>query len=414
MKPAQLVPCLLATILPVGLLAAADWPAYRGAHQDGISPETISKKWGENGPAVIWKAALGPSFSSFAVGGGRAYSFTQRQVDGEDREVAVAFDIKDGKEIWAAPLGKPTYDTQGGDGPRSTPALDGGKVYYLGANQMLTCLNATDGKTVWQHDLVNEYGGRVIKWKSAASPVIDGDLLFVNGGGAGQALLAFEKKTGTVAWKAEDDLPTHSTPVPVTIQGVRQIVFRTQSGLVSVVPTTGKVLWRYAFPYNTSAGTSPVIWNDMVYISSGYGVGAGAVQLTKTDSGFEVKELWRRKGELQTHWTTPVCKDGYLYGIFGHNERGTAPLECVELATGKEMWSEPGFGSGGATILAGEDVLAQCDRGPLVLVEASPKAYHELARAQVYGGQCWTMPVVSDGKMYARNSREAYCLDVKP
>ena len=404
----------LAASLLSASLHAADWPAYRGAHQDGISSEKININWGTNGPTVLWKAELGPSFSSFAVGGGRAFSFTQRKVDGEDREVAVAFDVKDGKELWAMPLGRATYDPQGGDGPRSTPALDGGRVYYLGAYQVLSCLDAKSGKVIWQHDLVKEYEGRIIKWKSAASPVIDGDLLFVNGGGTNQALLAFNKQTGDVAWKVESDLPTHSTPVPVTILGVRQIIFKTQPGLVSVAPATGAVLWRYAFPYKTSSGTTPVVWRDMVYCSSGYGVGAAVVRLSKSDSGFAVTELWRRKGELLTHWTTPVCQDGYLYGIYGHNERGTAPLKCVEMAAGREMWSEPGFGSGGATILVGGNVLVQSDRGPLVLAEASPKAYHELARAQVFGGQCWTAPAVSDGRMYARNSREAYCLDVKP
>ena len=112
------------------------------------------------------------------------------------------------------------------------------------------------------------------------------------------------------------------------------------------------------------------------------------------------------------HWTTPVCKDGYLYGIYGRGQEKGAPLKCVDIATGKEMWSQPGFGGGGATILVGGNVLAQCDRGPLVLVDAKPDAYHELARAEIYGGQCWTMPVVSNGHIFARNTKEGFCLDV--
>src|SRR5205823_6491050 len=121
----------------------------------------------------------------------------------------------------------------------------------------------------------------------------------------------------------------------------------------------------------------------VVYCSAGYGVGSGACRISKSGNDFKAAELWRREGDLMNHWTTPVCKDGYLYGIYGFKDFGKAPLKCVEIATGKEVWSQPGFGSGGGTILVGDCVLVQSDRGPLILVEASPKGYHELARAQI-------------------------------
>lgn len=394
---------------------AADWPQYRGANNDGSSPEKIKTAWPKEGPPVVWKAPLGVSFGSFAVIGDRAYCFAQRSVEGEDREVAFAMDARTGKELWAVPLGKATYDKQGGDGPRSTPTVDGQRVYFLGAYQILTCLDTETGKQVWQHDLVKEFGGKILKWNNAASPVQEGNLIFVNAGGAGEALIAFNKADGTVAWKGEDDMPTHSSPVPATIHGVRQVIFFTQKGLVSVVPQTGKVLWRQAFPFNVSTASSPIVSGDIVYCSAAYDVGAGAYRIAKNGDEFTSSELWRKKGELMNHWTSPVCKDGYVYGIYGRGSVNEAPLKCIELATGKEMWSQPNFGGGGATVLIGGDkILAQCSRGPLVLVDAKPDAYHELARAEVYAGQCWTMPVVSNGKIYARTSKDGFCLDVAP
>ena len=393
---------------------AADWPQYRGPNNDGSTPEKIQTKWPTEGPRVIWKAALGPSFGSFAVSGNRAYCFIQRKVDGEDREVAIALDDKTGNELWAVPLGKATYDRQGGDGPRSTPLVDGDRVYFLGAYQILTCLNAADGKVVWQHDLVKEHGGKILKWNNAASPITDGKLIFVNAGGEGQALLAFDKKDGKLVWKGESDAPTHASPVLAKIHGVQQVIFFTQKGLVAVTPADGKVLWRHSYPFKTSTASSPIVSDDIVYCSASYDVGAGAVRVTKKGDQFSATELWRKPGQLPNHWTTPVCKDGYLYGIFGHGKSAEAPLKCIEIATGKEMWSQPSFGGGGATVLVGDNVLAQTDRGPLVLVEANPKAYKELARAQIYGGQCWTMAVVSDGKIYGRNTKEGFCLDVSP
>src|SRR6185295_17038600 len=138
-------------------------------------------------------------FGSFVVGGGKAFAFVQRKVEEKDKEMAVALDVNSGKELWAVPLGdEPIYDRQGGDGPRSTPAVDGKRVYFLGAYQVLTCLDTDTGKQIWRHDLVKEFGGTIIKWKNAASPILDDNLIFVNPGGPGQALLAFDKSDGKV------------------------------------------------------------------------------------------------------------------------------------------------------------------------------------------------------------------------
>lgn len=395
-------------------LFAADWTQYRGPNHDGSSSEKILKTWPSEGPRVVWKAPLGDSFGSFAVGGGRAFCFIQRPANGQDKEVAVALDANNGKEVWAVPLGEPTYDNQGGDGPRSTPTIDGNSVYFLGANLKLSCLDAPTGKIKWQHDLVKEFNGKVIQWKNAASPILDGGLIFVNSGGKDQAFLAFNKTDGKLVWKTGDQVPTHASPTPATILGVRQIIFFTHEGLTSLEAKTGKELWRYPFPFNVSTASSPIVYEDMVYCSAGYNVGAGVVRISKDGNNFHASELWRRKSELMNHWTTPVCKDGYLYGIFGFKDFGRAPLKCVELATGKEVWSQPGFGSGGGTILVDNCVLAQSDRGPLILIEATPKSYHELARAQIYAGKCWTMPIISNGKVFVRNTKEGFCLDVSP
>lgn len=401
---------LLLLLCFVCSLRAADWPQYRGPNHDGSTPEKISATWPQEGPKQIWKAPLGDSFGSFAIGGGKAFCFIQRN----DQQTAIALDAKTGKELWAVPLGKAVYDNQGGDGPRSTPTVDGNYVYFLGAHQILSCLDAASGKKIWEHDLVRENNGIVIQWYHAASPVMDGNLIFVNAGGAGQAFLAFDKKTGKVAWKTGSDRPTHASPVPATILGVRQVIFFTQSGLVSCDVKTGKELWRHPFPYRTSTASDPIVWKDIVYCSAGYGVGAGACKISKGANGsFTATELWRQQGGLMNHWTTPVCKDGYLYGIYGFKDFGKAPLKCVEISTGKEVWSQAGFGSGGGTILVGDKhVLVQGDKGPLVLVESTPSGYHEAARCQPLGGKCWTMAVVSDGKIFARNQKEGVCLDV--
>jgi outer membrane protein assembly factor BamB len=403
-------------------LNAADWPQYRGPQGNGVAAETISAQLPKGGPKQLWEVQTPGGFSSFAVQGGKAYTLVLRDQQGAERETLVAYDANSGKELWSSSLGAVktgnggqdgTPDNKGGDGPRSTPAVRDGKVYVNSAKLVLSCFDANSGKLLWQNDLVKDYAGRIINWDNAASPVIDGNLVFVAGGGKGQSLLAFDKETGKLAWKGEDDQMTHATPVAASIHGQRQIIFFTQSGLVSVVPESGKVLWRQPFKYNVSTAASPVVADDIVYCAAGYGVGAGAYKISKQGNEFKSTQLWRSEGNepVANHWSTPVYKDGHLYGMFSFKKYGTGPLKCVELATGKVKWTEPNFGAGNV-ILAGNTVIALADNGELVVVAANPEKYTELSRSKVVDGKCWSTPALANGKIYIRSTKEGACLDL--
>ncbi len=402
-------------------LSAEDWPQYRGPVGNGTSPEAISP-WADSGPKQLWKTPLSEGFSSVSVADGRAFTLVARQLEGANREVCVAMDVKTGKELWATPLGIAKYDgggdsgtpeNKGGDGPRSTPSVDGDRVYVLDNRLVLSCLDATNGKLIWKKDIIKEHDGKLISWQNAASPLIDGDLVFAMGGGAGQSLLGINKADGKTVWKKEDDKITHATPVAATILGTRQVIFFTQAGLVSIAPKTGEVLWRYKFPYNVSTAASPVVWNDIVYCSAGYNVGSGAVKITKNASGFSADEIWRTKGNgVANHWSTPVCHDGFLYGIFGFKQYGSCPLKCVEIATGKEMWSEAGFGAGNV-ILVGQRLVVLGDKGQVVLVDPNSKGYKEVARYQAVSGKCWSTPTFSNGNLFVRSTKEGACFQVE-
>ena len=399
---------------------ASDWPQYRGPQASGATPDKIPGTWPESGPPQLWKTPLNSGFSSFAVAGERAYTLVTRAIDGANRETCVALDVNTGQEVWAVPVAIAKYDgggdsgapgNNGGDGPRSTPAADATRAYVLSSALVLTCLDAQDGRVVWSKDLVKEHGARNISWQNAASPLIDGNLIFICAGGDGQSLLCFHKGTGGLVWKGQSDRMTHASPIAATILGHRQVIFFTQSGLVSVVPGTGQVLWRYAFPYRTSTAASPVVGGDMVFCSAGYGVGAGAVRITQDGSQFKATELWRKPNQLMNHWSTSVYKDGHLYGLFGFKQWEQVPLKCIELATGQEKWSHDGYGQGGV-ILAGDRLVALAESGDLVLVDASSAAYRETARAKAVTGKCWNSPALANGRVYARSTKEGACLNV--
>ncbi|MEA3208997.1 MAG: hypothetical protein QOE70_2054 [Chthoniobacter sp.] len=413
--------CLLLTAFTVSLHAAS-WPQYRGPSADGRAAEKVVKPWTASGPKIVWKVPSEGGFSSFSVAANRAFTLSLKEADGALQESLVALDASTGKELWFAPLNFAKYDgggdsgasdNKGGDGPRSTPTTDGERVYTVSSQLALRAFEAATGKVAWTVDLIKEHGGRNIQWQNAASPLLEDGLLYVAGGGPNQSLLAINPKDGSVVWKAFDEKMTHATPVPATIAGQRQIIFFVQSGLLSVEPKTGKELWRYAFDYKTSTAASPVVSGDIVYCSAGYGVGAGAVRVIKSGDQWTATEMYRFRGQkpLANHWSTPVVKDGFLYGMFQFKEYGSGPVKCVEIATGQIKWERPGFGPGQA-ILAGDQVLALADNGDLVLFDASPDAYHEIARAKVLEGKCWTTPILVDGRIYARSTKEAVCLDV--
>jgi outer membrane protein assembly factor BamB len=180
-------------------------------------------------------------------------------------------------------------------------------------------------------------------------------------------------------------------------------------------PKTGEVLWRFEFPFGRgSAAISPVVSGDIVYCSAAYNIGSRACKVTKTGDKFSAAELWTKPGNNQAnHWTTPVCADGYLYGICEQAAFGKAPLKCIEIATGEEKWSKGGFGPGGCTLVDGH-VMVLSDAGDLVLVKATPEAYTEVTRSHVLAGKCWNYAAISNGRVYARSTKEGVCLDVSP
>ena len=205
---------------------------------------------------------------------------------------------------------------------------------------------------------------------------------------------------------------THATPVLAQIHGIRQVIFFTQKGLVALTPDKGEVLWRHPYRFSVSTAASPVVEGDVVYCSAGYGVGAGAVQVSKSGNRWSVQELWRSTGnELANHWSTPVVKDGHLYGMFQFKEYGTGPVKCVELRTGKVKWSQPGFGPGNVILADGKLVILG-DAGQLALAEATPSGYKELARFQAITGKCWSTPALADGKLFVRSTVEGAAFDL--
>ena len=421
---ARLVALVVLLISPLSLFTA-DWPQYRGPTHDGVSVDRIQTRWSGSVTNPIWLRPVTNCLGSFAVSGGRAFTQTRRPIGGLSKEVCVALDATNGMELWMTAVDNAVYPESGvgfDDGPRSTPAVDDGAVFVLTSYLKLYRLDATNGSVTWQKDLRTIYGGQVIGWENAASPLVEGGLIFVNANCGTSTLMALRTEDGEPAWRSQNEAMTHSTPVLATIHGVHQVIFATQSGLVSLDPTSGDLLWKFNYPftYGTSIGVSPVVYEDLVFVcgAHAYGMGSVVLQASYADNQWTTARLWWTNNPA-AHWMTPVAYQGFLYGQFGIQQfdSPTAQLKCVDLRTGAVKWSSNGFGRGG-TILVDNHLLVIGETGQLVLVEPNPAAYTEVARLAAIPNynpntnKCWNSPAVCDGRVYVRSTALAACFEI--
>jgi outer membrane protein assembly factor BamB len=404
---------------------AADWPQYRGPNHDGISFDRLNTEWTGSVTNPLWRVLVPNCLGSLTASGGRVFTQTRRPVQGTNMEVVVALAAGSGLELWSTPVDNALYPNGGvgfDDGPRSTPVVDGGSVFVLSSYHKLWRLNAMDGAVIWRKDLPALYGGEVIPWQNAASPLIENGLIYINANCNTQTLLALRTSDGEPAWRSQDVAMTHATPVLATIHGVRQVIFATQDGLVSVDPLAGAPLWRaeYPIPYTICIGVSPVVDEDMVFATGAqvYGMESMALRVDLSDGVWTTTRLWATNNPT-SHWMTPVARQGFLYGQFGIQsfDSVNAQLKCVDLRTGVVKWSVNGFGRG-ATVLVDDYLVSLTERGQLVLVRPNPTAYTELARFTAipnYFGdtnKCWNGPAVSDGRLFVRSTAYVAAFDL--
>ncbi len=400
--------------------SATEWPQWRGPNRDGVSDEVgILKEWAASGPKVLWSRPLGEGFSGISVSQGRVYTMFSKGND----EFVVCLNATDGQEIWRFRSDKNYHEGQGGNGPRATPTIDGNLLFTISAHGKLYALNAENGEKVWSHDLQRKFGSKMPRWGFSTSPLVDGELLLVEAGGKGEkSIVAFNKSSGDVIWSSHKDKLGYSSPIAITVKGVRQIICFTGTKLVSVSPTDGKIYWEYAWKtgYDVNAATPVFIPPDKVFISSGYDKGAAVLQMRvfishdddraaveqirENQGTIRIEEIWKNR-KMKNQFSSSVLHENYLYGF------DNSILKCIEADTGEEQWKSRGFGKG-TVVLADGHLIILSDRGKLGLAEATPAEYIEKASAKVLSGLCWTAPTLANGKLYVRNEEEIVCLDM--
>jgi outer membrane protein assembly factor BamB len=317
-------------------------------------------------------------------------------------DVVKALDLKTGKEAWSFAYPDATSHNYGF--ARATPAYAGGKVYTLSRGGKLHCLDAASGSKLWLRELGAEFGGVRPKWDYSATPLVDGNRVVVCPGGA-TGLAVLDAATGkTLLTGGKGGPPGYATPVVATIGGQRQYVIFAGKELYGADTASGRTLWSvpWVTAHDVNAAT-PVVIDNFVFITSGYGVGCGMVKV----SGSSASVVWK-SAEIQAHFSSSLYLNRFLYGT---GDPGN--LVCLNPQDGKAMWKQPGFEKGGLVAVDGCLIVISGNTGDVVLVKATHEGYEELGRVTPLGGQSWTAPVVAQGKLLVRNTQSLACLDLQ-
>lgn len=393
-----------------------DWPQWRGANRDGhavgeAAPGSLPKE-----VKPVWKLSIGGGFSSPIVSEGKLV-----YLDGQDgKEVAHLVDAATGKEVWQQAYTE-IFGDEWGEGPRSTPMIDGDRLYVQSCNGEVRCFQLADGKELWKLSYDKDFGVKFLGSKAkegtasrrgnnGSGVIVENRLILPVGNTDGASLVCVDKMTGKTLWKSGTDEAAYSSFLGVTLAGEKQVVAFTADALLGADLSDGKILWRVPLKTNAKrhAASPVIIGEDMITVNS-HSFGLSCYKISKDSGGWKANEAWSNKN-LKINLATPVSEGGHLYCQGANRD-----FVCVEAATGKLKWSEPGFGKGqkdySSTLSVGGKLLVLTEDGTLLLIAPNPAKYTELGRLQICGNT-WSHPAFAKGKLYVRDGRSLQCLDL--
>jgi outer membrane protein assembly factor BamB len=390
-----------------GAAQAFDWPQWHGPDRTGVSKETgLLQQWPPAGPPLVWSiTGLGAGYGSLAVKGEHIYV----QALSRSGSTVSSLSRADGRVEWTKSLGRGGSNDRG-PGPRGTPTLDGDRLYVLTENGDLACLNAANGTSIWQRNILADFGGRQIPWLISESPLVDGNNVIVTPGGPRAGMVALEKMTGRTVWQSEQlsDEAGYASPIAADVQGVRVIMTLTSEAGVGVRASDGRLMWRHTAVANGTANVAtPIFFDNKVFYTSNYGTGAALLGLTAQGGEVKAQQIWFTN-QMQNHHGGVVLVNGFLYGFH------QSILTCLEFATGKTMWRDRSVGKG--TVLYADNHLYLLSEDNVVgLAEANPAAYKEKGRFRTVdqGFPSWAHPVVSGGRLYVRDQGTLAAYNIK-
>jgi outer membrane protein assembly factor BamB len=381
-----------APVVPKIEKPAADWPGFRGAHRDDVvTGVKIETDWAKSPPVEMWRRAVGPGWSSFAVHGDLLYTQEQRGGD----EVVACYRVSTGEPVWTHHDAARFWESNAGAGPRATPTLHNGRVYTFGATGIVNALDAGSGAVVWSRDAGSDASVKVPEWGFASSPLVVDDIVVVAAAGK---LAAYSIATGEPRWFGPNGRYGYSSPQLVTIDGVQQIVLLSGPGATSAA-VDGTKLWEFAMPAGARIVQPAVIADGDLLVNEGESRNLHRIAVSHGTGTWNAEERWSSNG-LKPYFSDFVVHGGYAYGFDGL-------LSSINLKDGKRVWKGGRYGSGQLLLLADQDLLlVLSEEGELALVSATPDQFRELARFKAIEGKTWNHPVLVGDVLLVRNGEQ--------
>jgi outer membrane protein assembly factor BamB len=387
------------------LTSVEDWPRWRGPRIDQISREAVPESLPAGGPKLLWSAEVGLGYSSPVAANGRIYLFTMNEL----KEALTCFDAITGKIVWSVEGGEGFHASY--HGTRSTPTIDGDRIYTYGGQGELICRRLADGKQVWRADVLRESNSSNLSWGVASSPLIWGRRVFVQGGKGGAVAVAVDSGTGSVVWKSQaQGLGGYAAPIVADVNGVPQLIVLGGDSLWGMNPQTGQSLWSHPWHTSYDVNSSTPIYDPVtsrLFITSGYGHGCMQLQLTPGGAA----PAWENKN-IESRFQGAILDRGHLYA----NSEGT--ITCVNWLDGQLKWrareEEMRLGIGGSMIRVGDKLITMSERGKLSLLRATPDGITLLGQAKdlVEGREVWSTPLLYGGRLYVKGAQEFSCFDL--
>jgi outer membrane protein assembly factor BamB len=409
------------TLLPSMSSRADDnWPSFRGASRSAVANESgLLSEWPADGPKLLWTGdGAGKGYASLAISDGKIYTVGDGLSTASDTdEYLVCFDQETGKQLWKSKTGAPWTDGKPDwQSSRSTPTVDADRVYVVTGHGDLICFK-TSGDEVWRKHFKDDFGGKKAdSWGYSESVLIDGDRLVCTPGGPENTVVALHKMNGDPLWStphADDRGAGHASIVISDIGGTRVYVQTTGSGALGIRAEDGKLLWSYDIKETTAVIPTPIVKEDLVFFTAGYGTGGTLVQQVPTSDGVEAKEIYPTNPALGNKHGGMVLVGDHLYG--DSEDRGT-PF-CADLMTGEVKWKSRGSGSKSASVVAADgNLYFRFSDGTMAMAKASPEAYEESGSFKIPGSgerPSWAHPVIVSGKLYLREGDKVLCYDLK-
>jgi len=378
-----------------------NFPRLLGSEmKNWVSDELLPDGWYQSEPKELWRAKLGEGWSGFSVAG--AYAFTMEQLG--TNETTICYELRTGKPVWAHEEDVRFEESMGDDGPRSTPTIIDGKVFSFGATGILNCLDARTGKVIWGKNVLKEVGQSVPTWAKSCSPlVVDGKVIVTLGSEAEKNLAAWDVASGDMVWRSGDYKSSYASPVVATLAGRRQIVAVQQDAVCGYDVASGEELWSFPIGNPQSNCASPLVVEDTVITSSGYGYGTHRIEISAVDDGFEATELWFSK-KLKAKFADMVVNEGYLYGL------NDGRLVCLELKSGDLKWRGSNYGHG-QILGVGKHMILQGERGSVFFLEMTPEGEKVIQEIEALDHRTWNHPALAGRILLIRNDREAIAFE---